>query len=218
MPGGQYATPTTFTTVTHTHRTPLVRHEYVYDENVGPRYMCWVFLAIVFVLILVDAALWFPHSDPSPSTTPRLPRDHDGAAYGWAAIALALVYTLVAVGFVWMVEDGVDGAFALIAIVVFAFAAATVAAVPRHNGDGGGWVVVLLFCLLVLAFVGACGHAVWRWRTQVYELERRRANTPYVKKRLGWAARVEGDEEGEEGGVLSKDTFHLPPLTMLPSS
>jgi hypothetical protein len=186
------------------------RRVYGYDETAPARYGCWIFLAIVFVLIIVDAAMWYPASDVADPPRPR-----GSVGLGWAAIALALVYTLVAVGFVWVMDDGVDLVFGLIAVLVFIFAGATVAASSRSTESAGGWVVVLLFCFLVFAFVGACGHATWRWRGQVTAAER--SAQPKVVKRRGWDPALtsmddDGPRDGENG---PHDASHLPPLTRL---
>lgn len=204
--------------VTHTHLMAADRHGhydrygqrlYGYDESAPARYGCWIFLAIVFVLIIVDAAMWYPASDVADPPRPR-----GSVGMGWAAIALALVYTFVAVGFVWIVEDGVDGVFAAIAVLVFVFAGATVAASSRSTESAGGWVVVLLFCFLVLAFVGACGHAAWRWRGQAAATER--SAQPQVVKRRGWDPRLTAmDDDGDQDDGQPQQSSHLPALTRL---
>jgi len=209
-----------FEPVTHTHYVAAGRDErygrydrrvYGYDETAPARYGCWIFLVIVFVLIIVDATMWFPSSDVAD---PPLPRGSVGM--GWAALALALVYTLVAVGFVWVMDDGVDLVFGLIAFLVFILAGATVAASSRSSESAGGWVVVLLFCFLIFAFVGACGHAAWRWRGQVTTAKR--TAQPQVVKRRGWDPRLtsmdDDDGDGPGDGQL-RELSHLPALTQL---
>lgn len=91
---------------------------------------------------------------------------------GWAAIALAVAYTLVTVGFAWATSNnGVALVFGLYAPIVFIFAGATVTVSVLLTDSADEWVVTLLFCFLVVIVVGACVRAAWRWREQTMGAE-----------------------------------------------
>lgn len=175
------------------------------EERASTRYCCWAFLAVVFLLIIVDAIMWLPSPyTPDNPSLPRQPRQpSNGTAYGWAAIVLAIMYMLIAGAFVWIMDDGVDLVFAVVAILVFIFAGATIATSSRSSEDSGGWVAILLFCILLFAFLGACGHATWRWRGQVARV----ANAKKASQGQGQGQGQDLEEEGpqwipeeEEGG------------------
>lgn len=175
--------------------TDNVQRTHRVTETAAARYCCWIFLVVVLVLVVVDAVVWFPGPRAIEPLQPR-----ESVGYGWAAIVLAVVYALVAVGFVWVVDDGVDIVFALSAVVVFAFAGVTISVSARSTEDAGGWVVVVFFCLLIFAFLIACGHAAWRWRGQMV-----------ATKRARWTPPPSNSELGDEG----KDGERLPPLVRL---
>jgi hypothetical protein len=172
------------------------------DDRSGAvvQYSCWFFLLLLFVLIVVDASMWYPHRQ----TGGRVGRNDE--SYGTAAMAIALVYIVFAVVFVWAFSDGIGLVFLCLAVLVFVFAGATVGAVA-WAADDAGWVVLLMFCLLIATALIACGHATWSWRARSSEVVRSATDDlPVTKKRRGFSV------EPEEVDPLES---HLPPLVRL---
>ena len=169
-----------------------------------------VVLLIVFLFLVLDATVWFPHRGGRASRPA-----HSGAeAVGMAALILAMVYVFVCAARISLLDDYDSIAIGL-AVAVFVLAAATVGSVwatDRTDEEpevDGAWLVGVLFVLVCLAFAVGVGQGVWHY------VGVRRARTLVVvstmevvhKKRRGWSS--------EPTPLSEKDNDLLPNLSGL---